>query len=61
MRCHALLCLSNLIAGLDMQDLGGPYKVYTMWHDIITLAFEETGGKWFVIAHSSSLTLGMNI
>jgi len=44
LRCHALLCLSNLIAGLDMQDLGGPTKVYAMWHDIITLAFEETGG-----------------
>jgi len=44
LRCHALLCLSNLIAGLDMQDLGGPSKVYAMWHDIITLAFEETEG-----------------
>jgi hypothetical protein len=44
-----------------MQDLGGPSKVYTMWHDIIKLAFEETGGKFSGIAFGPSVTLGMNI
>ncbi|KDR09420.1 HEAT repeat-containing protein 3 [Zootermopsis nevadensis] len=41
LRCHALLCLSNLLAGLDIQDLGGPKNVYEMWRSIGSLIFKQ--------------------
>jgi hypothetical protein len=43
LRCHALLCLSNLVAGLDIQDLGGANNVYQMWLNIGLLIFKQTG------------------
>lgn len=45
LRCHALLCLSNFFAGLDIQDLGGPNNVYQMWLSIGSLIFKQTG-RW---------------
>jgi hypothetical protein len=47
LRCHALLCLNNLLAGLDVQDLGGPSNIYQMWLSIGSLIFKQTGRKVF--------------
>lgn len=42
LRCHALLCLSNLIAGLEVEDLGGTSNLYQMWLNIGLLIFKHT-------------------
>ncbi|XP_069681892.1 HEAT repeat-containing protein 3 [Periplaneta americana] len=42
LRCHALLCMNNLLAGLDIQDLNGPNNVYQLWLNIGTLIFKQT-------------------
>lgn len=43
LRCHALLCMNNLVAGLDIQDLGGRNDVYQLWLNMGTLIFKQTG------------------
>lgn len=41
-RCRALLCASNIVQGLDTDDLGGTSKLFDLWMNLADLAFKQT-------------------
>ncbi|KFM79415.1 HEAT repeat-containing protein 3, partial [Stegodyphus mimosarum] len=41
-KSRALLCLNNLIHGLELEDLGGPPKLFELWYNIGELLFKKT-------------------
>ncbi|KAJ9594173.1 hypothetical protein L9F63_014402 [Diploptera punctata] len=41
LRCRALLCMNNLLSGLDVQDFGGPINIYQMWLNVGNLIFKS--------------------
>ncbi|XP_035224930.1 HEAT repeat-containing protein 3-like, partial [Stegodyphus dumicola] len=41
-KSRALLCLNNLIHGLELEDLGGPTKLFELWYSIGELLFKKT-------------------
>ncbi|XP_054720951.1 LOW QUALITY PROTEIN: HEAT repeat-containing protein 3-like [Uloborus diversus] len=40
-RCRALLCLNNMVQGLEMDDLGGPKHLFELWMNIANLLFKK--------------------
>ena len=43
LRCRALICYQNLVAGLDMKDLGGFAQMKLTWDFLSQLLVEASG------------------
>jgi len=43
LQCRALLGVNNLTTCLDVHDLGGPERLYSLWVSLGQLAFQQTG------------------
>lgn len=47
LRSRAFLCLQNMLAVMDLEELGGCDDLYNMWLETTKLVFEKTSKYQF--------------